>query len=342
MDDMNDLRIGTSGWSYPAPPGTWTGVFYPARQGRMWRGRKFDELTWYAQHFDTVEVNSSFYRIPSLETTRAWAGKTPRGFEFSMKLFQKLTHPAMFLDRVTRPTTEAADEGIVFKGTYTGARQAAQVTERDIDEFRSAIDPLAEAGKLGVLLAQFPPSFKNEAAAIDYLSWLLLAFRDYKVAVELRHKSWSDDLPATLDVLNASKAGWVQIDEPKFKTSIEQNYLPNVTSFYYLRLHGRNAKAWWSRQQSAERYNYLYSSEELDPFVEIAKAVRTLVKKMYLYTNNHFDGKAVANAVMMKSRLGLPVEGAYPEAFVERFPGLRTAVDTLGVAPPSKATPSLF
>ena len=85
-----------------------------------------------------------------------------------------------------------------------------------------------------------------------------------------------------------------------------------MTGFYYLRLHGRNAKAWWKHEHAADRYNYLYSSEELDPFVEIAEAVKTLVKKMYLYTNNHFEGKAVANAVMLKSRLGLPVEGEYP------------------------------
>jgi uncharacterized protein YecE (DUF72 family) len=345
---MDDVRIGTAGWSYPSPPGTWTGVVYPARQGRVWRGRKFDELTWYAERFDTVEVNSSFYRVPSPETTRNWAQKTPPGFEFSVKLFQKLTHPRVFLDRVTKAPPGSVDphEAISFAGSHGLARQAAQATEQDVDEMKAALDPLAEAGKLGALLAQFPASFKADAAARAYLQWLLHAFREYRVAVELSHKTWSDDLASTLAILDASHAAWVQIDEPKFRGSIQQNYLPNVAGFYYLRLHGRNAKAWWSHAHPAERYNYLYSNDELDPFVEIAEAVRTLVKKMYLYTNNHFDGKAVANAVMMKGRLGLPVRGAYPAAFVERFPEVGAIVEGLDTAyspaPTASRTPSLF
>ena len=89
---------------------------------------------------------------------------------------------------------------------------------------------------------QFPASFKHDAAARDYLAWLMHALRDYPVAVELRHKTWSDDVGDTLQVLNTSRAAWVQIDEPKFRLSIAQNYLPNVEGFYYLRLHGRNAE----------------------------------------------------------------------------------------------------
>ena len=118
----------------------------------------------------------------------------------------------------------------------------------------------------------------------------------------------------------------MQIDEPKFRVSIRQNFLPNVKGFYYMRLHGRNAKEWWKHAKSEDRYNYLYSAEELDEFAGVADAVRTLVKKMYLYTNNHFAGKAVANAVMLKERLGLPVEGDYPDEFLERYPETRGIV----------------
>jgi uncharacterized protein YecE (DUF72 family) len=104
----------------------------------------------------------------------------------------------------------------------------------------------------------------------------------------------------------------VQIDEPKFRLSIRQNYLPNVEGFYYMRLHGRNAAKWWTHEKSEDRYDYLYSAQELAPFVETAKAVKHLVKKMYLYTNNHFSAKSVANAAMIKAQLGEPVDVPKP------------------------------
>jgi uncharacterized protein YecE (DUF72 family) len=234
----------------------------------------------------------------------------------------------MFLDRLTRPPAGSAagpDTGAPAM-PHGDALQAAGVSQADVDEFRTAIDPLASAGKLGPLLVQFPPSFKVDGPSQDYLVWLLEALREYAVAVELRHRSWSDALPQTLAILEAARAAWVQIDEPKFRYSVAQNFLPNVKGFYYLRLHGRNAKQWWAHERSADRYDYLYSAAELDPFVEVAEAVKTLVKKMYLYTNNHFEGKAVANAIMLRSRLGLPTEGTYPESFVQRYPELKPMV----------------
>lgn len=316
---MSDLRIGTSGWNYPTGAGTWTGLFYPPK-GKA-RPRGFDELSYYAEHFDTVEVNSSFYGVPSPDTTRAWAERTPPGFAFSLKLYQKFTHPKMFREAALKRAPGA--EGALLD-------LLSEVNQSDIDEFRRAMDPLASAGKLGALLAQFPPSFKAHAPALDYLHRLLHTFRDYPVAVELRDKSWSDDVQATVKLLNETSSAWTQIDEPKFKSSIRQNFLPNVTGFYYLRLHGRNAKNWWHHAKAEDRYDYLYSQDELEPFAEIAGAVKALVKKMYLYTNNHFASKAVVNAVMLKDRLGEPVPGEYPEAFVERYPEVR---DMVRVAP---------
>ena len=338
MDAPAPIRIGTSGWNYPSGRGAWTGVFYPsprararsaARGSRSGGGAKLDELAFYADHFDTVEVNSSFYRVPSPETTRSWARRTPPGFEFSVKLFQRFTHPAM----ATASGTAAAKES---GGSWIAARAAADVGQSDVDEFRRALDPLASSGKLGALLAQFPPSFKCEPESLGYLDWLLTAFRGCQVAVELRHRSWSDQLAATLDLLNERGAAWVQIDEPKFRYSIRQNFLPNVTTFYYLRLHGRNAAAWWNHEETEDRYNYLYSRRELEPFAETATAARRLVRKLYLYMNNHFEAKAVANAVMLKQRLNEPITGEYPESFLERFPELRDVV------PAARAVDTLF
>src|SRR5437762_1106254 len=94
----SNLRIGTSGWNYPSGKGTWNGVFYPMPRKRP---KGFDELSFYAEHFDTVEVNSTFYGQPRAEVTRAWADRTPPGFEFSVKLYQKFTHPEMFKKTLT-------------------------------------------------------------------------------------------------------------------------------------------------------------------------------------------------------------------------------------------------
>jgi uncharacterized protein YecE (DUF72 family) len=110
--------------------------------------------------------------------------------------------------------------------------------------------------------------------------------------------------------------------------SIRQNQLPNVSGFYYMRLHGRNASQWWRHDKSEDRYNYLYSAAELEPISHTADAARRLVKKFYLYFNNHFASKAVVNAVMIKQQLGEPVPGSYPQSFVERYPETASIVST--------------
>jgi uncharacterized protein YecE (DUF72 family) len=316
---VGEIRIGTSGWSYPSGHGTWNGVFYPSAPGRRGRSHgKFDELRFYAEHFDTVEINSTFYGIPAPSTAKGWAERTPEGFEFSLKLYQKFTHPGMY-----------------HKATGDDPWNLGQ---KDVDEFRLALDPLATAGKLGALLAQFPASFRNDPDSRDYLEWLLGRFREYPIAIELRHRSWSDQPLETLQLLDGFGAAWAQIDEPKFRFSIRQNLLPNVRTFYYLRLHGRNASQWWTHGSSEDRYNYLYSAEELRPFAEAADTASRQVKKAYLYTNNHFSAKSVANAAILKHDLGQDLPGEYPQEFVERYPDLKGIVRELPV--PLLRTPS--
>jgi uncharacterized protein YecE (DUF72 family) len=314
---MSSVRVGTSGWNYPSGNGTWNGVFYPKR-----RPKGFDELAYYAEHFDTVEVNSTFYGQPREGVCRGWAERTPRGFEFAVKLYQKFTHPRMFGERVAKQV-RTVDPG---DGGADAIAALAEFNQADLDEFRRGIEPLAAAGKLGALLAQFPPSFKDTSESRETLTGLLRAFHDYPVAVELRHRTWSDAIGDTLWLLNAFNAAWVQIDEPKFRFSIRQNYLPNVTGFYYMRLHGRNAAKWWKHDRSEDRYDYLYSADELKEFSETAAATRALVKKTYLYTNNHFSAKSVANAAMIKQQLGEPIESDYPPEFLERYPELSRVI----------------
>jgi len=310
---MSNLRIGTSGWNYPSGKGKWTGIFYPAAAGKR-TGAAFDELSFYAEHFDTVEINSTFYGHPRMNIAAGWARRTPPGFEFSLKLYGKFTHPAMY-ERATGKSD-----------AHTDVAGVPRLDLPEIDAFRHGIEPLASAGKIGALLAQFPPSFKQSPQAEEYLDVLLSRFREYPVAVELRHRSWSDGFAATLKLLNAHHAALAQIDEPKFQVSIRQNQLPNVTDFYYMRLHGRNAAQWWRHDKSEDRYNYLYAEDELKPISATADAARRLVKKFYLYFNNHFSAKAVANAVMIKRQLGEPIEGLYSNEFLAAYPQLKDIV----------------
>lgn len=317
------MRIGTSGWHYPSGKGTWNGVFYPKP-----RPPGFDELRFYAQHFNAVEVNSTFYGQPRAGVCRGWAERTPADFEFAVKLYQKFTHPGMYRERLSGMMPDE------LRHDAAGLVELARPTAADLDEFRRGIEPLASAGKLGALLAQFPPSFKNNGAARDYLTWLLGAFRDYSVAVELRHASWSDDMDATLSLLNGFQAAWVQIDEPKFRFSIRQNYLPNIKGFYYMRLHGRNARQWWRHDKAEDRYNYLYSSDELREFTDTLDAVRRIVRKAYLFTNNHYSAKSVANAKMIQEQLGEPVRA-------DVFIPAETSVESRRRARGAKARPLL-
>ena len=144
---MGEVRIGTSGWNYPSGQGKWNGLFYPATRSKRAGTAEFDELRFYAEHFDTVEVNTTFYGPPKAGMTGTWAERTPPGFEFSLKLCQKFTHPRMFKEAALK--SAPGSEGPLLD-------LLAQVTQADIDDFRAGIDPLASAGKIGALLAQFP------------------------------------------------------------------------------------------------------------------------------------------------------------------------------------------
>ena len=299
------IRVGTSGWNYPNGRGTWNGVFYPAR-----RRYGFDELAYYAEHFDTVEVNSTFYRMPSPDMSARWLARTPSSFEFSVKLYQKFTHPDMYLKR-----PGVAD--------WT-------VTSGDLDEFRNGIDPLAEAGRLAAVLLQFPSSFHAETETSDYLDWLLQALSAYPLAVELRHRSWSDGREATRQMLGRHRAAWARIDEPKFHDSITQDFSVGLDEapLFYVRLHGRNAANWWSHENSDDRYDYLYRPEELRPFAEAGKRASDAGRRVLLYLNNHFSAKAVANAAVLKHQLGDLLPGDYPREMLDRYPELSGLVAT--------------
>jgi uncharacterized protein YecE (DUF72 family) len=210
------------------------------------------------------------------------------------------------------------------------------ITQADIDTFKGGIDPLAAAGKLGPLLIQFPSSFQRTPEAAGYVAWLLQTFAGYPLAVELRHRSWSD-VPDTAALLAEHRAVWVQIDEPKFPSSVQQDLRGGGADLYYLRLHGRNAAQWWDHAESEDRYNYFYSADELEPIAQsVRDALSTtrmrpgeIARKAYLFLNNHFSAQSVANAITLKNMLDEPLTTRMPAEMVERFPDLAGIVATL-------------
>jgi len=275
MAEQAGLYIGTSGWSYPKGEGTWSGYFYP--------NGKIDELSYYSQYFNTVEINSSFYRPPNPGYVYNWTRKVSAGFLFSVKLWQKFTHPKMF--------SEA-----------TGSDAAISLA--DVDIFKKSIEPLVKSGKMGALLAQFPPSFKDDDFSRQILMAVMKAFSEYRLAIELRHRSWSDD-PNTVKLLIEGNACWVQIDEPRFESSIARQ-LPLTSDTAYLRFHGRNADNWW-RGDGETRYKYLYSPEEIEELTRKVAAANQKAKLTFAFFNNHWQGYAPRNAVNMIKALKLPV-----------------------------------
>jgi uncharacterized protein YecE (DUF72 family) len=292
---QSTLYVGTSGWSYPKGEGAWDGVFYPPKMPDK------DKLPFYARYFNTVEINSSFYRPPSKFAARAWAAKVPDDFRFAAKLWQKFTHPKMFEQATGQPW---------------------RVQDEDFDVFKEGIEPLAEAGKLGPLLAQFPASFRPDAKALEYLEDLIKRLRgaDFKLAVELRHREWteSDGTKDIRGLMEEQHVAWVMIDEPRFKTSIR--HVPLTSDTAYFRFHGRNYKNWWRSGETEDRYNYLYTPEEQRHLAEDIREVSSHTAETYAYYNNHYGAKAVVNAVDLRRLLDHPVQEPLPEAVQAAFP----------------------
>ena len=294
------LLIGTSGYSYPgAPPKGWFGAFYPQP-----KPKGFDELRYYSEIFNTVEINSTFYRPPSGATTAAWAEKTSPEFVFSVKLWQKFTHPVKIGRRKSEENWEPP-------------------TQEDVDQFRAGIEPITESGKLGALLLQYPTGFHCTPENLERVERILQVFYDYPKVVELRHNTWSERISEIKALFEANRASSVLIDEPKFSSSIRQK-VETIGDIFYFRAHGRNAKAWWRPKESWERYDYLYSRDEIKNIAGRIKDATGApgIKKAFAFFNNHARANAPANAIMLSQELGLRPKAMPSEALVAKFPEL--------------------
>jgi len=200
-----------------------------------------------------------------------------------VKLWQKFTHPRMYKETTGK-------EAVIY--------------QEDIALFLSSIDPLIKSDKLGAILAQFPPSFKNDDFGKEILQAVIRIFGQYRLAVELRHRSWSDD-ENIAQLFRDNNVAWVQIDEPKSQSSIAQE-LPITADMAYFRFHGRNAEMWW-KGDSETRYKYLYSPEEMAELTEKVRLASEQTELLFAFFNNHWQGYAPCNAIDMMKSLQLPL-----------------------------------
>ena len=257
-----NVFVGTCGWSYR----DWIGPFYP-------NGIKAaDMLPYYAERFPAVEIDSTYYRIPSAATFAGMAERTPGAFRFSVKVPGSLTHLPV-------------EEGL---GVHDDARV-----------FREALEPLVRSGKLAAVLAQFPYSFHPNADTEDYLGAVRAALEDLPLVCEFRSREWQR--PSTLHLLEEIGAGWCNVDEPHFKELLHPS-ADVVGAVGYVRFHGRNAKQWWTGD-NAERYDYAYAPEELAPWAERVGEMAASARQTFAFFNNHRFGNAVKSADLFASLL---------------------------------------
>jgi uncharacterized protein YecE (DUF72 family) len=261
------IRVGPAGFLYK----DWAGIVYPAPAPK-----KFDPLEYVARYFDAVEINSTFYGPATERTAKSWLRRVEHRpeFRFTAKLYQRFTHQ--------RKTAWTLDE---------------------VAEVRAGMDPLMEAGKLGALLLQFPWSFRHTPENVEWLADVATTFAAYPMVLEVRHTSWLT--PDTFGMLADRGIGFVNIDQPLFSDSIAPS-AHATASVGYVRVHGRNYRDWFREgAQPHERYDYLYPARELEPWAERTREVadQAPTEDVYVVTNNHYRGKGVANALMLKSML---------------------------------------
>jgi uncharacterized protein YecE (DUF72 family) len=280
---MSRYYIGTAGWSYA----DWEGIVYPPK-----KERGSHPLTFLAAYINIVEVNSTFYRPPAVSMSLLWIKKLAGfpDFLFAVKAHQVFTH-----DRV-------------------------HWSQKDIDSFRLGIEPLRAGKRLATLLFQFPWSFHHSDAHLEYLARLFRAFSGDPVTVEVRHSSWNH--PAFYEMLAHHRVCFCNIDQPVIGQSIAPSARATIRDFSYVRLHGRNYKDWFRKEAGRDdRYNYLYSGEELEEWVERIKDLGRNTDKVFVITNNHYRGQALANALQIKNKITGQLLNI-PRTMIQRYPVL--------------------
>ena len=241
------IRLGTSGFSYD----DWIGEVYPEDLPRWaWLG-------FYAEKFDTVELNVTYYRIPETKYVKGWVDRTPDDFLFAVKAHRSLTH---------------------------------ERKDPDFQAYLQGLNPLIESGKLACILAQFPHSFHNTPENIEYLKRVREGLPDLPVVVEFRDAAWVHE--GIFDLLKEHELGFCCVDEPPLKGLMPP--ISVVTSqVAYVRFHGRNITKWWDHEHGWERYDYTYSSDELRDWIPKIQELDATAPLTLVYANNHYRGQSV-------------------------------------------------
>ena len=277
----DNVRVGPAGWHYP----DWDGVVYPTP-----KGRDFDALKFIASYFNVIEINSTFYRTPSPNTSRSWAKRVADlpHFQFVVKALHRFTHGS-----------DAPDSA-------------------DVDAFKRAIEPLRDGEKLSCVLLQFPWSFRDSASSRKRIEALAKAFDPVPVAVEIRHGSWARE--SAWEHLAATGLTICGIDQPVIGDSLRPGRFLAGSAGAYVRMHGRNYRNWFSRESNRDaRYDYLYTREQLQPWVDTIARVAQSGTSVQVILNNHFRGQAPANAFEIMAMLGGKQVSA-PSTIVDAHP----------------------
>jgi len=288
---MKKYFVGTAGWSYQ----DWEGIVYPAV-----KGRGFHPLSYLASLIDLVEINSTFYRPASVSLVYSWLIRvqTYPDFLFTVKLLQVFTH------------------------------QRENISTKEADDFKRGLAPLAASQRLAAILIQFPWSFINSPENREYLEKLFRLFSEFPLALEVRHSSW--DRPEFYNFLKEKRVAFCNIDQPIFHHSIKPSAIVTDPDFSYVRLHGRNYKDWFREDAGRDdRYNYLYSKDELEDWVGRIKKLAEGSNRVFIITNNHYRGQALANALQLKNML-TGEKFNIPAAMLEKYPVLRELAENLG------------
>jgi uncharacterized protein YecE (DUF72 family) len=280
------IRIGTCSWADEALTKYWYPKDVPARE----------RLPWYAEHFSTVEVDSTYYRVPDRSMVQGWADRTPDDFVMHVKAFGLMTRHPVKLEQL--PEDLRAGMPVDERGRVD--RPPREQRALVFRAFLSALEPLREVGKLGGILFQLPPYVVWKPASLDYLEWANDQLVGDRMLVEFRHRSWFEDdvLPEVLRWLDDHGMAYVTVDAPKVDA---KNVPPTVVaatgSMAYVRFHGRNAATWNKRGGSAaERFDYLYSEDELRDWVEPLRELSGTAEEAYAFFNNNNQTNGAAQA----------------------------------------------
>lgn len=290
----NNILIGTASWSDPGFVQYW----YPKTVAAG------DRLSWYAQHFEMVEVNSTFYSVPDPAMIARWCANTPNGFVFNVKLHQFFSHhstPAKLLPKSIREKLNLAP---TTKLPFT------HETEEELwMNLYPALNILRAAGKLGILLLQLSPAFSPRQHAMKELNGLLKLAQEFSVAIELRNRNWfeKDECEKTLSFLRQHRVIFVNVDAPAEKHfTIVPSEIDAITSpdVAYLRLHGRDPAAYLKGKTVAERFHYDYSDAEIDEIAQRSKKLARVAKEVHIVFNNNARDYAPHAALRLRKALG--------------------------------------